>query len=145
MTEVDTPTAPALSDADKAAIGGLAAGISAAWAAQSGEQFAAVFTDDATTLLPGDVFLQGRAEIGAHMSAGYAGPYKGTGVVGKPLSIRAIDDNTAVMITEGGVTLPGEDWPGAQQLIRATWVCVKRNGTWQISAYQNSPVNLPNS
>jgi uncharacterized protein (TIGR02246 family) len=147
MTEADTDTdaPPLLADADKAAIGRLAAAISSAWAAHSGEQFAAAFTEDATTVLPGDVFLQGREEIGDHMSAGYAGPYKGTGVVGKPLSIRAIDDHTAVMITEGGVTRPGEQWPTAQQLIRATWVCVKRDGTWQISAYQNSPVDPSNS
>jgi uncharacterized protein (TIGR02246 family) len=146
MTEADTTTAPpALADADKAAVGGLAGGLSAAWAAQSGKQFADLFTDDATTLLPGDVFLQGRKEIQDFMTAGYAGPYKGTGVVGKPLSVRAIDDHTVVMVTEGGVTAPGSDWPSDAQLIRATWVCVKRDGEWKISAYQNSPVNLPSS
>ncbi|MFC4032423.1 SgcJ/EcaC family oxidoreductase [Streptomyces polygonati] len=143
MTEVETAVGSTLTDADKAAIGGLAASISAAWAAQSGEQFAAVFTSDATALLPGDVFLQGRQEIGDYMSKGYAGPYKGTGVVGKPLSIRFIDEHTGVMVTEGGVTLPGADTVAAPQLIRATWVCVKQDGEWAISAYQNSPVNLP--
>ncbi|MEW2548184.1 SgcJ/EcaC family oxidoreductase [Streptomyces sp. NPDC047002] len=145
MSETVT-TAAALSAEDKAAVGGLAARLTEAWAAQSGEKFAALFTEDATTLLPGDVFLQGRTEIGSHMAAGYAGPYKGTGVVGKPLSIRAIDEHTAVMVTEGGVTLPGEDWPTEAMLIRATWVAVKQNGgEWLVSAYQNSPVNLPSS
>ena len=33
----------------------------------------------------------GRQEIGDYMSKGYAGPYKGTGVVGKPLSIRQME------------------------------------------------------
>jgi len=143
MTEVGTATAEPLGDKDKPAVGALAGSLSSAWAQNSAEAFAAIFTQDATVVLPGDVFLQGKDAIRDYMAAGYAGPYKGTGVTGRPLSIRFIDAGTAVMVTEGGVTLPGADTVTPAQLIRATWVCVLADGQWKVSSYQNSPVNIP--
>jgi uncharacterized protein (TIGR02246 family) len=117
--------------------------LSAAWAANDAEAFTNLFTDDGTVVLPGDVYLYGHEAILSFMSRGYQGPYRGTGVTGSALSVRFIDSNTSIMVTEGGVLAPGETEVAPQRAIRATWVCVNDNGTWKLSAYHNSPVNIP--
>jgi uncharacterized protein (TIGR02246 family) len=113
------------------------------WHANDAKAFAEFFTEDGTMVLPGDIYVKSRAEILDFMARGYQGPYKGTGVIGTPLSIRFIDENTIVMITAGGVLAPGETTVAPARAIRATWVCVRQNGEWKLSAYHNSPINLP--
>jgi uncharacterized protein (TIGR02246 family) len=116
--------------------------LSAAWAANDATAFADLFTKEGTVVLPGDVYMKNHAHILAFMSAAYQGPYKGTGVTGTALSIKAVDESTAIMITEGGVLAPGETQVAPERAIRATWVCVKQDGAWKIAAYHNSPLNV---
>jgi uncharacterized protein (TIGR02246 family) len=137
----DVTTMPGASE--KAVVGSLTSKLTEAWAEKSADAFAAIFTDDATVVLPGGIYLKDNAEIRAFMGRAYQGPYRGTGVLGAPLGIRFIDTSTAVMVTEGGVTQPGADEVAPEDFIRATWVCVKIDGEWKVSAYQNSRVNLP--
>jgi uncharacterized protein (TIGR02246 family) len=90
-------------------------------------------------ILPGDVFKQGHAEIRGFMAGAFQGPYKGTQVTGQPLGVRFITQDVAVMITQGGVLLPGETEVAAERQIKATWVAVRKGDGWQLAAYQNSP------
>jgi uncharacterized protein (TIGR02246 family) len=57
------------------------------------------------------------------------------------LSVKAVGERVAVVITEGGVLLPGETAPAPDRAIRATWVLADSDG-WQITAYHNSPVHV---
>lgn len=118
----------------------LPARIVAAWAKNDGDAFAEAFTEDATLILPGDVFLTGREEIRSFMTKGYAGPYKGTRVYGEPLSARSVGGDVVVVVTRGGVLAPGEEQVAAERAIRATWVIAKQDGEWLITAYQNTPI-----
>jgi uncharacterized protein (TIGR02246 family) len=129
--------------ADTEAVHDLLNQLSTAWSANDAEAFTNLFTDDGTLVLPGDVYLYGREAILGAMTLAYQGPYRGTGVTGTALSTRFIDSNTSVMITEGGVLAPGETEVSPQRAIRATWVCVNDGGTWKLSAYHNSPINIP--
>jgi len=137
-----TQTAPETA-ADTAAVHALLDQLSAAWSANDAKAFADLFAVEGTVVLPGDVLLDGRAHIEGFMAQAYQGPYKGTGVTGRALVTHFHDADTAVMITEGGVLAPGETEPAPQRAIRATWVCVKREGRWLLAAYQNSPLHLP--
>ncbi|HET8643734.1 MAG TPA: SgcJ/EcaC family oxidoreductase [Pseudonocardiaceae bacterium] len=112
-----------------------------AWAANDGDAFADLFTEDATILLPGGVYGKGRETIRQWITAGYAGPYKGTRVYGEPIDLRFITPTVAVIVTEGGVLGPGETTVAPEQLIRATWTCVKREDGWYLAAYHNCNVN----
>lgn len=138
MTQTTPETAT-----ETAAVHALLDQLSAAWAENDAKKFAELFAPEGTVVLPGDVLLDGRAHIEGFMTQAYQGPYKGTGVTGRALVTHFHDENTAVMITEGGVLAPGETEPAPQRAIRATWVCLKRDGRWLLAAYQNSPLNLP--
>ncbi|GLF98802.1 SgcJ/EcaC family oxidoreductase [Streptomyces yaizuensis] len=128
---------------DMAAVGGVPERMMAAWAANDASALAGIFTEDGTMILPGDVFKKGRDEIRSFMADNYAGPFRGTSVFGAPLDVRFIDSGTAVLVTQGGVLLPGESEVAPEREIRATWILSKRADGWFISAYHNSPVRVP--
>jgi len=111
----------------------------AAWAKNDAAGVAEVFTEDGVLLLPGDVYKRGRAEIQAFMAAAYAGPFKGTGVTGRPVDVRFASDDVALLRTHGGILAPGETEIDPELAVRSTWVTVKKDGQWQLAAYQNSP------
>lgn len=135
-TETARPSAE-----DIAAMQTVPGRIVAAWAGNDADAFADVFTEDGTLILPGDVFLTGRDQIRAFMKTGYAGPYKGTRVTGEPQAVKVLGPDSALIITKGGVLMPGESEVSAEQLIRATWVLKRVDGTWMLTAYQNTRVN----
>ncbi|MBT2206507.1 MULTISPECIES: SgcJ/EcaC family oxidoreductase [Actinomadura] len=114
--------------------------IVAAWAKNDAGAFAKVFAEDGTLVLPGGVFLKGREEIRAHMAGLYEGELKGTTVTGSPQLIKPLSDSIVLLINKGGVLHPGDTEPSEKEAIRATWLLVKQNGEWLISAYQNTPL-----
>jgi uncharacterized protein (TIGR02246 family) len=132
-------TSSVLAD-DAVAIQAVPGRIVAAWAANDGAAFAEVFAEDATLILPGDIYLDSREQIGAFMTAAFAGPYKGTRVYGDPLSARFLADGAAVVVTRGGVLAPGDEEVAPERAIRATWVLTRQDGEWLIAAYQNTPI-----
>ncbi|MGK5523204.1 SgcJ/EcaC family oxidoreductase [Micromonospora sp. URMC 107] len=111
----------------------------AAWANNDAEGVADVFTEDGIMILPGDVFKRGRDEIRAFMAAAYAGPFKGTGVTGRPVDVRFVTDDVALLRTHGGILAAGETEIADELAVRSTWIVVKTNGQWQLAGYQNSP------
>jgi uncharacterized protein (TIGR02246 family) len=133
---------PTVSAEDQAAAAKAPQRIVAAWADNDADAFAAACAEDATLILPGDVYLRSRDEIRSFMAAGYAGPYKGTRVFGEPLSLRMLSAEVCVLITEGGVLMPGEAKVSDEQAIRATWVLSKQGSDWLVSAYHNSKIKL---
>ncbi|MBG0829127.1 SgcJ/EcaC family oxidoreductase [Planomonospora sp. ID67723] len=130
-----TPTATD----DTTAIGGVPQRIIAAWARNDGDAFAEVFTEDATMILPGDIFVTGRENIRTFMGMAYAGPYKGTRVTGAPVSVKLLGPDAAVLVTRGGVLTGDETEVAPERAVRATWVLAKQDGQWLITAYQNTP------
>lgn len=123
---------------DQAAIAALPQRIVAAWAAHDADAFAEVFTEDGSMILPG-LYRKGREQIRSYMSTAFAGQYRGTTVTGEPVDLRFLGDTAAVLVTQGGVKLPGETEVAAGRAIRASWIVVKQDGQWFLAAYQNSP------
>lgn len=134
--------APSTSDEQRAAAAKAPQRIVAAWADNDADAFAAACTEDATMLLPGDVYLKSREEIREFMATAYAGPYKGTRVTGQPINLKFLGDDVGVVITQGGVLMPGETEVSREQAIRATWVLRKRGDDWLVSAYHNCNINI---
>jgi uncharacterized protein (TIGR02246 family) len=112
----------------------------AAWEAGDADQFVSVYLDDATVVQPG-IYKENRHEIRTTMAAGFGGPLKGSRVVDTPGEVRLVNEETAVVVSEGGIVFPGETTCPPDRMVRATWVVVKRDGRWFVAAYHNSPVS----
>ncbi|WP_019872133.1 SgcJ/EcaC family oxidoreductase [Salinispora oceanensis] len=139
MTSTTSPaTQP--SDADQAGIAALTQKVIAAWAYHDADGFAGLFTEDGTMILAG-VHRNGREEIRAFLREAYQGRYKGTQVTGKPLGIRMLGTDAAILLTHGGVLEAGQSEVSPAAAIRASWVVVRRDGQWRLAAYQNTPAN----
>jgi uncharacterized protein (TIGR02246 family) len=111
----------------------------AAWAKNDATGVADVFTEDGILILPGDVYKTNREEIRAFMAAAYAGPFKGSGVTGRPVDVRFVSDDIALLRTEGGILAEGQTEIAPELAVLSTWVVVQQNGEWKLAAYQNSP------
>jgi len=133
-------TTTAGSDADRQAVLGPLAALYRAWEAGDAEAFVADYTEDATVIQPG-VYKKDREEIRTTMAAGFAGPLSGSRATDHPVDVRFLTDDTAVVVSEGGIVFPGQDAVASERLVRATWVLVRRGGGWRIAAYHNSPAS----
>jgi uncharacterized protein (TIGR02246 family) len=133
-------TATAGSGTDRQAILGVLANLYKAWEAGDAEAFAAGYTEDASVVQPG-VYKKDREEIRATMAAAFAGPLRGSRATDHPSAIRFLTGDTAVVISEGGIIFAGQDAVAAEGLVRATWVLVRRDGSWRIASYHNSPAS----
>jgi uncharacterized protein (TIGR02246 family) len=111
-----------------------------AWADGDAEAFAELYTDDATVVQPG-THKKDKGEIRTTMAAGFAGPLKGSTVLDEPQSVRFLGPDTAVVVSEGGIIMAGQDDVPAERMVRATWVLTKQDGQWLVAAYHNSPAN----
>lgn len=129
-----------LSTEDQAAVQDVPQRIMAAWAAHDADAFAATFAEDGSMILPG-VLRQGRNEIRDFMVEAFGGPYRGTRVTGTPTALKPLSEDTVLVLTEGGVLAPGETEPAAERAVRASWLLVRRDGQWLLTAYQNSPMH----
>jgi uncharacterized protein (TIGR02246 family) len=139
MTTINVPGSEP-SNADKAGIASLTQKVIAAWAYHDADGFAELFIENGTMILAG-VYKNGREEIREYLKDAYEGRYKGTQVTGKPLSIRSLGPDAAILLSQGGVLEKGESEVSPSAAIRASWVVVKQDGQWRLAAYQNTPLN----
>jgi uncharacterized protein (TIGR02246 family) len=133
-------TTTAGSDADRQAVLEPLKELYRAWAAGDAEAFVADYTDDASVIQPG-VYKKDREEIRSTMAAGFAGPLNGSRATDQPVDVRFLTDDTAIVVSEGGIIFPGQDAVASEGRVRATWVLVRRGDAWRIAAYHNSPAS----
>jgi uncharacterized protein (TIGR02246 family) len=126
------------SNSDAAAIAALTQRMVAGWAYGEAETIADLFVEDGTMILAG-VYCANRDEIRDYFAKAFEGTYKGTQVTGKPISIRDLGPDVAILLSQGGVLEAGETEVSESGAIRASWLVVRRDGQWRLAAYQNSP------
>jgi uncharacterized protein (TIGR02246 family) len=127
---------------DVAAIKGVLVNHYKAWDAGDADAFVADYTADATVIMPG-IYRTSKEEVRRSMADGFASFLKGSTAIDKVESIRFLGENAAVAVSETGVRFPGETEVPAERMVYATWVLEKRDGTWLLAAYHNSPAVLP--
>ncbi len=111
-----------------------------AWADGDADTFAALYTDDATVVLPG-VFHKGQSSVRDYMAGAFAGPMKGSTGVDTPVDVRVLGDDTAIVVSRAGILMAGERELPADRERHATWVLSKRDGHWLVAAYANAPAH----
>jgi uncharacterized protein (TIGR02246 family) len=135
-----TETSTTVSAIDRQAVLDVLKQLYQAWEANDAEAFVADYLEDASVVQPG-VYKKDREEVRTTMASAFAGPLQGSRVLNNPRDIRFPTDETAIVVSEDGVVFPGQDVVPAESLVRATWLLVKRDGSWHIAAYHNSPAN----
>lgn len=124
-------------DGEAAAVLGVLDDVYKAWAANDADAFVARYTEDAVAILPGS-YRPTREAVRASMAGGFAGPLKGSSTISKTLDVRLYGTDTAVVTSESGVMLIGENEVPAPRMVLATWVLTRRQGQWLIASYHNS-------
>ena len=128
------------SKADQQAVLDVLRGVYEAWEANDAEAFVADYLDDASVVQPG-VYKKSRQEVQSTMASAFSGPLKGSRVIDQPQDVRFPNEDTAVVISEGGIVFPGQDAVPSEGMVRATWVLAKSDGRWFVAAYHYSPAN----
>jgi uncharacterized protein (TIGR02246 family) len=137
---MSSKTSTTASDVDRQAVSDVLNRLYEAWEANDAGAFVADYLDDASVVQPG-IYKKDREEIRTTMAAGFAGPLQGSRVINHPQDIRFLTDDTAIVVSEDGILFPGQDVVPSEALVRATWVLAKRNGSWYVAAYHNSPAS----
>jgi uncharacterized protein (TIGR02246 family) len=110
-----------------------------AWESNDANVLADAFTENGSMLV-GDEQLKGREEIRAYWTDAFANYYKGSRIEDDPDEIVFFDENTALVISKGGVLKEGETAVPADRENRNTWVVVREQGDWKLFSYQSSPI-----
>ncbi|HEY3868443.1 MAG TPA: SgcJ/EcaC family oxidoreductase [Actinocrinis sp.] len=131
--------ATAVADDIEAALRAVPERTTAAWAAGDAAAFSAEFDQDAKVVIAG-TYLRSHQEILKYVTFAFSGPVKGTRVVSDPVEILRLDRDTALVMTEGGVLVPGEAEIAPERALRGTWILSKRGEDWRITAYHSSPI-----
>ncbi len=134
------PTSDTRAMIDKAALHQVPARTTQAWANHDPDAFARVFAKNTKVVIAGH-YLKNRDEVRAYISEAFSGPVKGTRVIMDPVSAEFMSADTGLVMTEGGILLPGETSVAAERAIRGTWVLAMEDGEWRIRAYHSSPVS----
>ncbi|MGD0808844.1 MAG: SgcJ/EcaC family oxidoreductase [Acidimicrobiales bacterium] len=127
-------------DTDRLAVLAVIEAVYVAWEANDADEFVDVYLNDATVVQPG-IYKKDRQEIRTTMAAGFGGPLKGSRVTDTPQDVRFVNDETAIVVSQGGILFPGETTCPSDRMVRATWVLAKRDDDWFVAAYHNSPLN----
>jgi len=114
--------------------------IQAAWAANDADMFADMFAENGSLLMRDDQ-LTSREQIRSYMADGFRKHFKGAHVKGWPVEVSFLTDKVAVLITEGGIIMPGDADIADKNLIRATWVVARKpDSQLNIVSHQSSPI-----
>ena len=126
------------SDADE--IRGLYLATMDGWNRGSGEAFAAPFVDDVDFVAFDGTRFHGRDELVRFHDPLFKTHLKGTRLVGDVMDIRFLGSDVAVLHAYGGTILRGKREPAPERDSLQTLVAMKRNGRWQLVAFQNTRV-----
>ncbi len=126
--------------ADEAAVRGLYQELMDGWNRGSGEDFAAVFTDDGDLIAFDGTHFKGREEIVPFHQQLFDKWLKGTRLVGKINDVRFLSPDVAVMHAVGSTVMRGKDEPSPERDSIQTLVATRRDGEWRLAAFQNTRV-----
>jgi uncharacterized protein (TIGR02246 family) len=116
-----------------------------AWNRGDAHGVAAQFTTDGHMIPSNGAYLTSRDAITQYYKGAFAGPLKGTRMIGTPLSVRCLSSTTAVVDGLGGLLKPGDTYTDPAQVpigqrIIVSWTAVLVNGTYYMKEFQSTTV-----
>lgn len=122
-----TATSIPASEQGREAILAVPTGVYDAWNKADPDAFVVDYLEDASEMLPGS-YRMSQQEIRNSMASGFDGPLKGARASDRVLDVRLLNDDAAVVISESGVLVPGEEQAPQERTSYATWVLTRRDG-----------------
>jgi uncharacterized protein (TIGR02246 family) len=110
------------------------------WNRGSGQAFAAPFATDSDFIAFDGVRFRGREDLGRAHDPLFRTHLKGTRLVGDVTDVRFLADNVALIHASGGTILRGKTTPAPERDSVQTLVAIRRDGRWEIVAFQNTRV-----
>jgi uncharacterized protein (TIGR02246 family) len=110
------------------------------WNIGSGAAFAAPFADACDFVAFDGVRFRGRDELVRAHDPLFKTHLRGTRLVGDVTDVRFVGNDVAVLHAHGGTVPRGKSRPAPERDSIQTLVAVKRDGQWQLIAFQNTRV-----
>jgi uncharacterized protein (TIGR02246 family) len=124
--------------ADGAAVRALYQELMDGWNRGSGEDFAAVFTEDGDLVAFDGTHFEGRGEIAPFHQKLFDKWLKGTRLVGRVKDVRFLSPDVALMHAVGGTVMRGKSEPSPERDSIQTLFAVRQDGEWRLAAFQNT-------
>ena len=128
------------SQADAEDARGLYLAVMDGWNRGSADAFAAPFADDADFIAFDGTRFHGRDDLVRFHEPLFRTHLRGTRLTGDVTDIRFLGADMAVMHARGGTVLRGKRDPAPERDSIQTLVAVRRDGRWQLVAFQNTRV-----
>jgi uncharacterized protein (TIGR02246 family) len=112
------------------------------WNRGSGEDFAAVFTEDGDLVAFDGTHFEGRAQIASFHQELFDKWMKGTRLVGRVKDVRFLSPNVALMHAVGSAIMRGKSVPSPERDSIQTLVATRQNGEWRFAAFQNTRLRV---
>lgn len=112
-----------------------------AWAAGDSTTYANQFTEDADYTAFDGTRMAGREAIDAGHRALFAGTMRGSTMTFETPNIRYLRDDVAIVTVRGGIIMRwqnGRTSPSPKRVSALTFVLVRDEDTWLVSAFQNT-------
>jgi uncharacterized protein (TIGR02246 family) len=112
------------------------------WNCGSGEDFAAVFTEDGDLVAFDGTHFKGREEIAPFHQELFDKWLRGSRLVGNVKDVRFLSPDVALMHAVGSMVMRGKSEPSPERDSIQTLVAVREEGReeWRLAAFQNSRV-----
>lgn len=126
---------------DEAAIHALFQRLGESWERGDGQAFGEAFDAEADYVVYNGTKLKGRTEIAAMHQQLFDTLLKGTRLGGGALEeIRFLRPDVALIYGSGSVLWPGQSQPAPEQRSIQSFLLVKNDGQWRITAFQNTRI-----
>ncbi|AOS64425.1 SgcJ/EcaC family oxidoreductase [Actinoalloteichus hymeniacidonis] len=123
---------------DLAEIRELLAAATTAWAAGNAVAYAALFARDSDLVGPDGILRRGRLANERWHSRLFSGSFRGTEWLSDVESIRFLAADVAVAHELSALVLPWRHRARPRAVSRGTWVLIKQDGRWWVSAVQHT-------
>ncbi|MEV6640492.1 SgcJ/EcaC family oxidoreductase [Amycolatopsis sp. NPDC051371] len=117
-----------------------------AWNSADAAAYGRLFTEDADYVTFFGMNFPGREAIESSHRALFEGPLKGsklTGRLGASANVRFVRPDVAVVVAGGGSSVTGADTADEGRDSTVSFVLVREDGEWLITAFQNTRVSDP--
>jgi uncharacterized protein (TIGR02246 family) len=128
--------------ADEEAVRDLYRELMDGWNRGSGEDFAAVFTEDGDLVAFDGTHFAGRAQIAPFHQELFDKWMKGTRLVGRVKDVRFLSPNVALMHAVGSTIKRAKSVPSPERDSIQTLVATRQNGEWRFAAFQNTRLRV---